>query len=240
MNCILVDRASIFDLNLLFVTLLDVRRAKKLQIDSPTSKFKGRCVLGTEDFQKGFEGSCGRHGWRQKPDCSPSAFDFDAMNMTLSVGVMRNARGQASRYRRKHGDIQFGTTWSWLVAGDGVQCPPGASSFVVVVVDDGAVSRRLARGDIHRRGNFRELTGYSWFPINAREMRRRRGGAREVRVDGGSVAVFLTHSSQKVGIFIETVSSRHTQSCSLFVLSTDGNGNALTCRCARCGLLRET
>jgi len=52
-----IDRANIFDLNLLFITLLDVRRAKSSSLIS-TSKFKGRCIRDA-GLPKGFESSYG-------------------------------------------------------------------------------------------------------------------------------------------------------------------------------------
>lgn len=127
MNCILVDRASIFDLNLLFVTLLDVHRAKSFSL-IPTSKLKG-CWEHRASYRV--------RGLVRAAQMMSKAGLFSARiwlwHDEYDIICRRNEKraGQTLNIefdRRKHGDIQFRTTWSWSVAGDGVQCPPGASS----------------------------------------------------------------------------------------------------------------
>lgn len=99
------------------------------------------------------------------------------MSMTLSVGVMRNAQtdGQFGRTFGMNEDTV--TFWCWSVTDDGVQCPPAhrrrhrrryhtprtGSPSCAVSPEEIFIEEEL-------QGTY---SGYSWFPINARETEKR-------------------------------------------------------------------
>lgn len=129
---------------------------------------------------------------------------FSAMIMTLPVSLMRKQRVEAGT-RCLNGDT---VTLCWPVSDDdGVQCPPVASS-----PSSSSLSFRCARPSraVSPEEIFieEELQGtYGLFVVSHKCAR---DGGRKGRGKGRwrKRRIFLTRGSQKVDVFIETVSSR--------------------------------